>query len=44
MTPAAESRSPKRINEKIAVITGQRLCMSETDLSEMPVSARFCIR
>jgi nickel-dependent lactate racemase len=29
--------------EKIAVITGQRLCSRATDLSEILVRARFCI-
>ena len=42
--PAGESVSLSRRNENTAVITGQRLWISATDLSEIFVRARFCSR
>ena len=40
--PAGDSASPSRRNENAAVITGQRLWINATDLSEIYIRARFC--
>ena len=42
--PAAESFSPSRKKANTAVITGHSVCIRATDLSDILVSARFCIR